>query len=302
MEAKKLFSKLGWAYIAFFIVSTGIQFLIAFAVSRAGGSGISTNTSMLLSQFAMYGCGFPVFVYLIRKMPVWNRDEKQKIGTCPFLLWLVFCFGLTYSGNLIGQAMMLGVRLLGGNPPLNPVDTLVAETSPWVLLLCVVFVAPVMEELLFRKLLIDRIIQYGQPVAIIVSGIAFGLYHGNFYQFFYACSMGMVFAYLYSRTGDIRYNIFIHMIINFVGGFVPTVLLRGIQARNAASLAGILMLPALMLGSMISAVVLCCIYARKLPVFAGWAEIPEKGIWRTILPAPGVIGFFVMSIVLFLWT
>ena len=45
---------------------------------------------------------------------------------------------------------------------------------------------------MFRKLLIDRIVPFGQRVAVVVSGLAFGLFHGNFYQFFYAFSLGAV--------------------------------------------------------------------------------------------------------------
>jgi hypothetical protein len=65
--------------------------------------------------------------------------------------------------------------------------------------------------------MIDRISRYGDTVAIIVSAVAFGLFHGNFYQFFYAALIGLLLGYMYCRTGNVKHTILMHMIINFLG-------------------------------------------------------------------------------------
>ena len=49
---------------------------------------------------------------------------------------------------------------------------------------------------MFRKLIIDRMSIYGDKLAIIVSSIAFGLFHGNFYQIFYATLIGFILGYV----------------------------------------------------------------------------------------------------------
>ena len=38
----------------------------------------------------------------------------------------------------------------------------------------------------------DRLLGYGQKTAIIISGIMFGMAHGNFSQFFYAFGIGIL--------------------------------------------------------------------------------------------------------------
>ena len=86
--------------------------------------------------------------------------------------------------------------------------------------------APVFEELIFRKVLIDRTVKYGEYVSIVLSGIMFGLLHGNFSQFFFAALIGMLFAYIYIRTGRIRYTIFLHMAINLSSALVLQTLLQ----------------------------------------------------------------------------
>ena len=302
MEARRQFSRLGWAYVIFFLVSTGMQLLTsaaAMALEYAGWGSINMDTAMLLSQFSMYGIGFPVFYLLVRRIPAWKMVKPQPMGTGQMILTMVFCFGMTYMGNLIGQLLMTAVGLFRGAVMANPVDSLVLEMSPWAVFASTVLIAPVMEELMFRKLLIDRVVQYGQKTAVIVSGVGFGLFHGNFFQFFYACAIGMVFAYLYSSTGRIRYSIMLHMVINFVGGFVSLFLVQGLDHGQMWAVMGLGLQTILMIGSMISAIVLACIYGKRLYWFPAWADSPERGIGRTVFLSPGILGFLVMSVALF---
>ena len=67
---------------------------------------------------------------------------------------------------------------------------------------------------------------YGAPIAALMSAMVFGLVHGNIQQYFYAFAVGLFFAFIYLRTGNIRMTILMHMCVNFFGGFVPSMLLR----------------------------------------------------------------------------
>ena len=87
-----------------------------------------------------------------------------------------------------------------------------------------VIIGPIVEEFIFRKLLMDKLGIYGDRVAIFVSAISFGLFHGNLYQFFYAALLGFVLAYLYSKTANVWYPIALHMLINFFGSVIPMLL------------------------------------------------------------------------------
>lgn len=286
----------------FFLVSTGMQYVVGrglVMLQEAGLGSLNRNAVMLLSQFIMYGFGFPVFYLLVKRIPAWERTRGESVGAGKMILCVVFCFGVTYFGNLIGQFLMMAVGMLRGSVIENPVDSMVMEMSPWALFLSTVLIAPVMEELLFRKLLLDRVAPYGQKAAVIISGIGFGLFHGNFFQFFYACAIGMVFAYLYSSTGRIRYSILLHMIINFMGGFAPLLMMRGMENEQGLAFLWLILQIVLMFGSMIAAIVLACIYGRGLSWFPSWAQLPERGLWKTIVLSPGIIGFLVMSAVLF---
>lgn len=82
------------------------------------------------------------------------------------------------------------------------------------MVLFTVILAPIFEEITFRKIICDNLLPFGKFTAVIVSGIGFGFYHGNFEQSFYASFVGIFFAYIYIKTGNVWYSIVLHMIIN----------------------------------------------------------------------------------------
>ena len=71
-----------------------------------------------------------------------------------------------------------------------------------------------LEELVFRKFIIDRIRPYGEFLAVLFSALTFGMFHGNFYQLFYAFAIGFVLAFIYVRTKNIIYPVILHIAFN----------------------------------------------------------------------------------------
>ncbi|MCE2961790.1 MAG: lysostaphin resistance A-like protein [Chitinophagales bacterium] len=72
------------------------------------------------------------------------------------------------------------------------------------------------EELFFRGFLMPWIekITKNTWVAIILSGTIFSFFHANFYDFFPIVIVGILFGYIYSKTRDLKLNIFIHALYN----------------------------------------------------------------------------------------
>lgn len=304
MDVKKQISRIGWAYVAFYLVSVGIQLLIGKGIQLAGATlpaAIMSETGlMLLSQFSMYVFGFPVFYRTMKQLPCWHMQEKKRLTVGDFFLALTICLGTVYIGNLVGQAMMIMSDSLFGTQSINPVTEMVLGMDPFSMFLTTVIIAPIMEELMFRKLLIDRIVPCGQGIAVVISGVSFGLFHGNFYQFFYACTLGMIFAYLYSYTGRIRYNIALHMMINVIGGFLPLMMQNWYIQGNPLAMTISVALGMIMLFSVVGTIVLGCILGRKLTWFPSWIDTAEEKLVMCIVKAPGVWAFLAVSIIEFL--
>ena len=75
--------------------------------------------------------------------------------------------------------------------------------------------APVVEEVIFRGLIFDRL-RKGMPVvpAMIISSILFGLAHGQILWICYASVLGMVLCYVFYKTGSIYTSIAMHLALN----------------------------------------------------------------------------------------
>lgn len=172
--------------------------------------------NILLSSVPMYLIAFPVLYLIIRKMKV-HRPVKTKLEPGELLLALFVAEALMLAGNYVGLTLMSFVEGILGQPIPDSTAGIIAEAPPWILAIIVVAIGPTVEELIFRKLFIDRLRVHGDLYAIIVSSVAFGIFHQNIYQLFYATLIGFLLGYLYIKSGDIKKPILIHMAINFFG-------------------------------------------------------------------------------------
>ncbi|MBQ3016583.1 MAG: CPBP family intramembrane metalloprotease [Clostridia bacterium] len=173
-----------------------------------------------LNVFAMYIIAFPIFYLIIRKMRSVTRT-KSKLKASEFFILIAVAEALMMIGNLIGTYLNAVIGAFLGRDITNTTSELIENSPVWVIFVVAVIIGPIVEELIFRKLLMDKLGMYGDRVAIFVSAIAFGIFHGNLYQLFYATLLGLLLAYVYSKTSNILYPIGIHMILNFLGSIVP---------------------------------------------------------------------------------
>lgn len=82
-------------------------------------------------------------------------------------------------------------------------------------LLMVCLLAPVLEEMLFRGVLLRSFLaRYPRGQAIAGSAILFGVAHLNIYQFFSALILGLVLAWLYERSRSLLPCIALHGLYN----------------------------------------------------------------------------------------
>ena len=87
-------------------------------------------------------------------------------------------------------------------------------TSPalMVTIICAGIIIPIVEEFVFRGLVFNRIkFQYNFVSAMIISALAFGIFHGNIVQGIYATILGVFLAYVYNKTKSIFIPILIHI-------------------------------------------------------------------------------------------
>ena len=213
---RKIFSRIGWAFTAILVITTVLQFLWAFLpVLIWGEDNLFTGSSWgiwLATFIPMYLVAIPVGFYILKPLPL-CPPEQHRLKLDKLMSLLPICCCLMYVGNLIGTALSLA---LSGGEAENVVAEYAMDTSPLKILFMVIL-APLLEEYICRKQIIDRTRCYGEKTAAVLSALIFALLHQNLYQFFYAFGLGLVFAYVYLRTGRLRYPVAFHAIVNFMG-------------------------------------------------------------------------------------
>lgn len=173
--------------------------------------------AITVSGGAMY-LAMPLSLFLYRTADAQAPTQTKKLTLPVFLGLVAICFSVSFLGNIVGTAVNAVVSALTGKEAVNELEAVTLHTPFWANLLFCGILAPLMEEIFFRKLVIDRLRTFGELPAILLSGIAFGLIHGNFNQFFYATFMGILFGYVYLYTGRLRYTVALHASINLISG------------------------------------------------------------------------------------
>lgn len=223
-QARRDFSRIGASLCLMVVVWYALATVLEGALYAAvGGKGETPNwVTYVGSGVPLYLIAMPIAVMLMGKSTV---IETRKFDMKPGLFFklLLMCLPMMWVGSVFGS--MLSMALSNGEAT-DRVADLAMQTNIWNVVFLVI-VGPIFEEWLFRKQLIDRTRKYGEKTAILLSGLAFGLFHMNLFQFFYAFLLGLMFGYVYTRTSKLRYSTAMHMIINFNGGVLaPWVLTR----------------------------------------------------------------------------
>lgn len=229
-EARRAYSGAMMNLLIYALVGEALAILVFQIAKHLAPGGHLSVTAQYLAQFIpVYGIAFPVYL-LISKNQKADPPEKHKMSVGQFILAFLMALGIAVAGAIIG-IIVIGIlmALFGINTGTDFMEEGVVSDGALTLTIIASFFAPIVEEMLFRKVLIDRIRKYGNTAAILLSGILFGLFHGNFTQFFFAAMLGMFFAFIYLRTGKIHYTILLHCCINFLASGVAGTLIRKVD-------------------------------------------------------------------------
>ena len=315
----KAFSRLGLSFFVMLVITYGAQIVLSVAVSY---SGLKDPVILLALSYApMYCIAWPAAYLMMRAVPVNPLEQQTLGGKRIFFRLLVICFFLMYGGNLFGTVVNSVISEMLGVSIADPVESLVLSGIPMpALFVLTVILAPFFEELMFRKFLIDRMNVYGQGTAIVTTALMFGLFHGNLSQFFYAMALGLVFGYVYTRTGKLRHSVLMHMIINFWGGIVSGMLVTDESVKalingsfdpgNIAELERVLT-PSVILFSVytmatlalaVAGFVLCIKDRRRISLDAAGMQLPEGTAFRTVWLNPGMLLFALSCLLMMVFT
>ena len=231
-DTKSYYSRIG--FFCFFIgaISFGISLLAGYIV-KIFFPWLPQNELWLsifnyaLSFVAIYCIATPIAFIVIKPLPK-VRPIKEKMKLTHLLGALCICFSCMQVGSSFSNTIITIFETITGKTLVNPVEENLSTGSLWLSAICVGILFPILEELLFRRLLCSRLLPLGEKQAVIISAAIFGLIHGNLYQFAYAFLIGLVFGYIYVKTGKLIYTMIFHCIINLYGGVFAQLVLSKI--------------------------------------------------------------------------
>lgn len=233
---KEVMKQLGKA-ICYFLLFLGLQVVLSMFASMLYGAWlgvelsangktmdvqtITEKTTAFLSDNVIFigfianilTILFLIIFFRIRKKKLlleanWNavsvKDIPYAIGLgVALVLFISFGFSLLPESLLESYNQFSGM-LMGGLTVTSIMYTVIA--------------APIVEEIIFRGLILSRLRKaMPLPIAIIISSLFFALAHGQLLWMTYAFILGCVLAIVDVKTDTIAISVIIHMLFNLLG-------------------------------------------------------------------------------------
>ena len=231
IKARKRFSRFFLAcfvYLATSFVLVNASYLIAvilFGIDQTDAFFSNPYVNMAVQVLFMYVISLPIFYLIVRNMRNAFRIKKG-ISVKEFIMLFLIAEACMYGGSLLSSYITDFIYGFFSIEVTDNITELVMNTPLWLVFVVAVVIGPIVEEFIYRKLLMDKLGIYGDRIAIVVSAISFGLFHGDISQLFYATLIGFVLAYLYSKTANVWICALMHALINFFGSIVPMLIME----------------------------------------------------------------------------
>ena len=292
VENKKVFNRIGLAIFASMILVNIIQvvfFGIIGVVNQELLSAPWINYAAIAISF--YLIGFPVFYLMIKKLPEEEKGESRTLGVFEVIKICFMSYSLVYIVNLLTNLLMMLIAVFKGSEVTNPLVNVI-EGSNWIWsLIFAGILSPIIEEMMFRGVMLNKLRRYGDKVAIITTAILFGLFHANFSQFFYAVALGMIFAYVALKTGTIKYSIILHIVVNIMGGVILPAAIGDGSNIVVAGCVGLVLLAIVIIG-----LVLLIINRKNISLLDGEIKLEKGTAFKTIWVNVGMILYVVICL------
>ena len=190
--------------------------------SEVFSDAFSNRISGAVSLIALVGCA----IYL----------ALRKMTPVVFLLAIMLILGASDVYSFILEPALHWLSGLFDFQPSTAMDSIDASMGTLAMVLYAGFFGPIMEELLFRGLVMPALAKYGKVFSIVTSAVLFGFFHTDLLQGTYAILVGLVLGYIAAEYGLV-WSIALHITNNFVFSDLFSRLLT-VMPENAQNIVG----------------------------------------------------------------
>lgn len=292
-ENKKVFNRIGLAMLVSMILVNVIQIIFFNIIGKVNQDLLSASwINYIALAISYYLIGFPVFYFMIKGLPEGEKREDKKLGVWEIVKFCFISYSLMYIFNFLTNIFIILISIFKGSEVVNPLQNIIEGSSLILTLIFVGILSPIIEEMMFRGIMLNKLRRYGDKVAIVTTALLFGLFHANFSQFFYATVLGLIFAYVTLKTGTIKYSIILHIFVNMMGSFIIPLIIG--DGSNLVAYGCVLFL--VLLISIVGLVLL--IKDRKnISLLDGEVKLEKGTAFKTIWINLGMILFTVICLI-----
>ncbi|MCU6760892.1 exosortase E/protease%2C VPEID-CTERM system [uncultured Roseburia sp.] len=193
--------------LCYALVTTGVYT----AVTQLGpGTG---SEHAMLAQTGANVLGLAVLLVCYRRGMFSFFKQKAAPGTGEALIWIVICVCASVVLNDFLSVSFLQELF----PSWQSTETLMYSDRPVFIVLAACITGPAAEEFLYRGVVFQGLKKIaGFWPGVFLSAFVFGLLHMNPLQGFYAGILGLLFAFLYHRTGKLLMAVLAHALVNTI--------------------------------------------------------------------------------------
>ena len=175
------------------------------ALTESAGSMI---IGVLLGTVVLYFC-------MSKKIDMKEMfAEKKRMTGKTFVALLSIFMAAQLLGSIFYGLLEMRLNMFGYTAEAS-MEAATESSNTISMFLYASFIAPVVEELVYRGFALEPLRKYGKVFAILISAILFGVMHGNLPQAAFAFGVGLVLGYV-AVEYSIKWSILIHILNNFV--------------------------------------------------------------------------------------
>lgn len=147
-----------------------------------------------------------LLIPLFRKKCTIN-NIKCNIKHVLLLIGIGASFSLTYNLILLNINKIIYFTNIFDHSDINLLSTLLATS----------IIGPIIEELIFRNIVYEKFKKVYKPLtSIIITGLLFGIFHGNMIQFIYVFLFNFILIFVYEKYKSIYAPIIVHISANSI--------------------------------------------------------------------------------------
>jgi len=215
-EFKKFITGVSISLLSLILIQTVLGLVFAFVMPTA----TANQNVIVISLIFILSFILPIYIlkgYIDISKNI--KEAKRKLNFKKVISWVLMALPIMYACTYIVEMLMEKMNI---NPTMIE-SALIFDNSiiGKILFFIEIAILPaILEEVLFRKVMLSGARKHGTKFAIIYTAIMFGMIHMNIPQAVNAMLMGIIFAYIVVKTGTILPVMILHFINNGLSALI----------------------------------------------------------------------------------